>query len=298
LNSYNLSNLAGSLEGRKKAKNEGEQRSISRPALTIIGDSTPDGLYGWLSTSELESGFLPRFMIFNMSEKSWSNVHNEKNGAKPGKRLTDSLTLLVEEMDRFDATENATPRKIPLSPEADAFLRKYIYQKRIRSGKISNNGLSEIYNRAGMKALRLSSLAAVAADFHSPLIELEHTVWATELIDMLDAQLLEKFSSGDVGRGQVKQEAEVLKAFTEITKLSKITRKKLGMSPKAAGDDRVCPHGILKSRVVQAPAFAEDRNGAVGAFDKCVDNLVRAGKLVKYPKDSGYDTVGDLLYMP
>lgn len=278
LNSYNAADVGGSIECRKKAKNEGEKPYIERPCLCVMGDSTPGELYGAVSTRELASGFLQRFMLFEVKPESWSLHSNSNSGLPLPKKLADKLGLLAEMMERFDADARAVPTRVRATAKAQKMLSDYALNKRkaIRRNTGPQNS-DEVYNRAGLKVARLATIVAVCADFHSPLIEEVHAQWAIELVERLDAQMLAKFSTGEVGTGQVKQEAEILGAAVRLSKLTLKERAALGMVSKVAKAKDFIPLSVLKAEVIQRSSFENDKAGAVTAFERCVASMVRAG---------------------
>jgi len=301
LNSYNASDIGGSLESRKKAKNEGERSFIERPCLCLLGDSTPGELYDAVSTRELASGFLQRFMLFDVKPESWSMHANPNSGGPLPKRLADNLSLLTEMMERFDADPKQKPRRVKATPECLKRLEEYALKKRqaIRRQSGPKNS-DEVYNRAGLKVGRLATIAAVCADFHAPVIDNEHVDWAIALVESLDASMLNKFTSGKVGTGQVKQEAEILAAAEEVCALTKKERMALGMPEEIAKLADFLPLSALKNAVVQNATFTNDKNGAVTAFEKCVASMVKAGVFSQvdpvYAADSlGFYNKGTLL---
>jgi len=156
---------------------------------------------------------------------------------------------------------------------------------------MSNKPEDEINNRAGLKVMRLATLAAVSEDYHSPLISVEHVSWAIKVIEWLDGDMLKKFSSGEVGSAQVKQEAVVLKAAKKITELSVKERLAKGMVEKVAAFIEMIPLADLKDACVNHNVFANDRLGAVTSFEKCVDSMIKAGKFGKVETAYAADTL-------
>jgi hypothetical protein len=181
-------------------------------------------------------------------------------------------------MERFDATQNAKPRVVQGTPEAIETLNDYCFKKRMHNmDSPEERPEDEVYNRAGLKVTRLCTLAAVCADPHSPLIELEHVQWAIDMVGSLDGDMLKKFSSGEVGSSQVKQEAVIRKAAEAIMLWTHKQRAAAGMSEKVIVIPALMPLAQVKDACVNHTAFAGDRLGAVTAFEKCVDSMVKSG---------------------
>lgn len=301
LNSYNSAGQGGSSEGRRKAQKTEEKVYVERPCLCLAGEATPESLYGSMTTRELATGFLQRFILLDVPESSWSAEENAKNGASPPLELINKLEQLAIAMDTADVSGKYTI--IDSSPEATKILKDYRDQKR-REIMSLPDGLAkkEVINRAGLKALRVASVLAVSADFYSPRIEAEHALWAINFVEKTDGCVLARFDTGEVGSGQVKQESEILRVARSVKKMDLPTRRGLGMNRKVAKEDTMMPLAVIKKMVVNNAAFSGDRLGAVTAFERCVDAMVRAGVFVKVTEAmaaNDYDHMnGVLLCLP
>jgi hypothetical protein len=258
----------------------------------LAGEATPESLYGAIGGRELSTGFLQRFMIVNVPKDSWSLTENPDNAKSPPKELLDKLERLIQHVDSLEVEGRKGKDFIVVEgeKEATALLHSYRMEKR-REIMNCPEGLArkEVINRAGLKVLRLASSFAVAADPFVPVLTLEHAKWAIAWVEQCDGEMLAKFSSGEVGSGQTKQEAEILKAAKEISALTERQRAKLGMVPKVAEVADLIPLSVLKERVVSGNAFANDRLGAVTAFEKCVDSMVKSGTFTKIERDAAID---------
>jgi hypothetical protein len=280
LNSYNSAGKGGSSEGRRKAGGSDEKVFIERPCLCLAGEATPESLYGAMTTRELSTGFLQRFTLLNVPNASWSMEENENHGAPPPRSLIERLCQLSLMMDTADVNNKFTV--VEATPEAHNLMKSYRDAKR-REIMQCPEGLSkkEVINRAGLKVLKIATLLAVSEDFYAPLVKVEHARWAIDFIEKTDSEILGRFDSGEIGSGQVKQESEILKACVSTSRMSKSDRRGLGMTRKVAEETNVVPLAVLKKIVINNAAFATDKIGAVTAFDKCIESMVRAGVFTK-----------------
>ena len=289
LNSYNSAGKGGSSEGRRKAGGGNDEKVfIERPCLCIAGEATPESLYGSMTTRELSTGFLQRFMLLDVPLSSWSMEENKNHGAPPPKELVARLEQLALAMDTADVSGKFTV--VETTQEAHDLLKKYRDTKRKEIMQCPD-GLSkkEVINRAGLKALRIASVLAVAADFYTPILTVEHAKWAIDFVESTDAAVVARFDSGEIGSGQVKQESEILKACVATAKMSKKDRRALGFTKKISTEFNIIPLSILKKLVVNNAVFATDRMGAVSSFDKCVDSMVKSGVFVKLSEAQAFD---------
>jgi hypothetical protein len=288
LNSYKASDAHGAIRARRKAQGVDGVESIPRPCLVLAGEATPESLYGAMGTRELATGFLQRFLLVDVPTTSWSLDENPEASKAPGSRLLDKLEQLVVFCDSLEVESRKGPDHICLDgdPKALELLQEY---RRSRRREIMNcpDGLvrKEAINRAGLKAVRIAGILAVAADIHAPRITVEHAEWATRFVDRTDDALLGRFASGEIGSGQTKQEAEIRKAAHDIRAMATAARKRLGMTPAVARDSAMLPLSVLKARVVHSATFSTDRAGAVTAFDRCIDSMVKSGTFSKVQDD-------------
>lgn len=284
LNSYNAAGQHGSIEGRRKANGIEGVASIERPCLCLAGEATPESLYGNMTSRELATGFLQRFTVVNVPPASWSLEENAKSSAPPPRSLVDRLEQIALAADVADV--KGTSRIVDGTAEALEMLRNYREKKR-REIMQCPDGLSkkEVINRAGLKVLRIASLLAVSSDYYTPKITVEDAQWAINFVDYMDNDMLSKFSSGEVGMGQVKQESEILKAAASFSSMEKSARRKLGMTSKVAAEKKILPHALLKQAVINSAAFSNDRMGAVSAFEKCLDHMEKSGVVIKVKED-------------
>jgi hypothetical protein len=289
LNSFNSAGQGGSSEGRRKANSSDEKVCIERPCLSLAGEATPESLYGSMTTRELATGFLQRFILLDVPLSSWSLEENPRHGAKPPQELVERLEQLALMMDTADATGHYD--SVASSKEASEILRDYRNTKRAEIMACSE-GLAkkEVINRAGLKVVRIATLLAVSADFHTPLIRKEHALWAIRFVEQTDAAILARFDTGEVGSGQVKQELEILKACKTISKLPHADRLKMGFNRKTAPEANLIPLHVLKKFVINNSSFASDRLGAVTAFEKAVESLCKSGVFSKVSPDVAVDS--------
>ena len=292
LNAYNAAGAHGSIKARRRAQGVEGVESIERPCLVLAGEATPESLYGTMTQRELATGFLQRFMLLNVARESWSLYENADAGKSPPKDLLDEIERLVLQADAMEVEQRKGKDfvLVKCSPEASKLLHDYRVAMR-EQGRDSLDGVAmkEVITRAGLKATRLASLFAVGSDIYDPVVTLEHAEKAIELIQKCDGDLVLKFTTGEVGTGQVKQESEVIKAAKYLCGLTIKERAAQGMERKVARDKTLVPLSLLKAQVVNSNSFASDKVGAISSFEKCVESLVKAGALIKIKEDMAID---------
>lgn len=297
LNAFNGAGVTGSIRTREKAqRGENDVRVIERPCLVVAGETVPETLYGTMTQADAADGFLQRFLLLDVEADSWSSKANKGYGKLPSKSLLDDLERLVMLVDAFDvdnSVKHKEPVEVQATPEAHAMFDDFEFQKRECNRRGEGSPADrELGNRAALKAWRLASLLAVAADFYAPRVTAQHLKWAIDFVTRCDNALASKFSGGEIGSGQTKQEAEIRKAAKYLCGLELKKKRALGMCKQVAALPDLIPLHVLKDHVVLSAAFAEDRNGAVTAFEKSVESLVRSGFFSKISEDRALDNYG------
>jgi hypothetical protein len=298
LDAFNAADRSGQLRCRKRAQRAEGPPIIERPCVCLVGETTPTSMFDSLSIRDISTGFLPRLTILESAPDSWSDEENPQHGALPSKKFMDKLEELFIVTNAADLKNSYTV--VEQTEAAEKLLKAYRYNKRKITRNCDSPVEKDVINRAGLKVLRLASLLAIAEDFYNPTISVEHAKWSINFIDRTDEAVLQRFTSGNVGQGQVKQETEILRVVRKLAQTSVKERIRMKMVPKVAKDRTVIPYGTLKNRCVGLSCFASDRAGAVSAFDKAVKNLNESGVLITLPQQMAadrYDTVrGKLLF--
>lgn len=282
LNVFMQSGEENYLQRRRKAKQKGEEvdtTAIQAPCLVLGGECTEKKLDECMSASDLSGGFLQRFNILYADKASISRFSNTNNRIPMPEDLVEELLEFFVYCDQLAASGEFVT--VPANEKASKMLSDYDHIKRGLTLDGENETINELYNRSGIKAIRLASQLAVSADFRNPMLTEEHAKWAMEFEDEGDARLLVKLTSGEIGSGQSKQEAQLMAVFEQYEKMSTAARKKAGIPATMAPHKNQLPHAFLKSKVVMLSAFQEDRNGSVTAFERCLVHLVNTEKIVK-----------------
>lgn len=276
LDVFDLAAEGGALLGRRTADRAGDR--FRRPLMVMAGETSPEVLYEGLTSNAVLSGFAQRFLLVNVADSSRSSPNYDTAKPVPAE-IIDALQGLVQQMTQWRVKEKT--RRVSISDKAladmKAFSRKVLMLERHGEERPL---IREIRNRSASKATRIASLLAVAANPAAPVIKQSHIKWAVDFVEKLDAELIEKFTNGDVSTGQVKQEAEIMKAIQHAMTLSVGKRRSSGMSLALAQSRALCPLTFIKRAVQGHPAFVNDRAGTVTALSNRLSSMVAVGELV------------------
>jgi hypothetical protein len=252
---------------------------VASPALTILGESTPEAFYSALSTTMLLDGLVPRFLIV---EYTGPRPPKNRNAFAPPpeslvRRVADLATTVLQ------MAANHTTFDVPLDPEASALLDAYDKEC---DNKINSNpdpSVREVWNRAHLKALKLAALVAVGRDMHTPVIGAADARWAMELVHADATHMEGRFAKGDIGDGESVLFASVRRLVNEYSQRKWKDVKGYTVVSEAMHRDGIVPQSYLAQRTATLAAFRNHRLGATGALKLVLSTLVEQGELAEIP---------------
>lgn len=245
---------------------------VYSPALTLLGETEPDGFFANLDENMISSGFLPRFLAI------------EYKGERPKRNLQPMATPPAELVARLIdlaaavlAAEQAHTVNPVIMDDAARKVLDVFYDHADEQMRGQGETIRQLWNRAHLKALRLASLIAVGVNPYQPTVTHEHATWAVDMVKRDVATIQDRFMSGDVGEGDSKLQNDLLA----------VIRKYLA-SPGDAWDayhERGCiPMRLLQQRTGNRTAFRNHKLGANRALKDTLAALVDAGVLVQVAK--------------
>ena len=137
-----------------------------------------------------------------------------------------------------------------------------------------NEVTQQMWNRAHIKALRLSALVAVGVSYTAPLVTHDIARWSIDMIEKDVSIMLDRFAAGDFGEGDAKLQ----------TDLCAVIRQYISFKTKAATpyQSQGCiPMRVLMQKTACRAAFRKHRNGATAALKDALAALVTSGVLVQ-----------------
>jgi hypothetical protein len=276
LETYSMSGRDNVMGEGAYASSEKNTKIVVAPAVTIIGDSTPETFFGGLDESHLASGFVPRFLVVEYpGDRPNQNPH-------AGQPPPGDLVVKVADLAATCSTMTRDNRFVQVPPDSDGHRLLSDFNKEV-DDKIrgSDEAHRQAWNRAHLNALKVASLLAVGCNHHDPRIIGEHALWAINLVRRSVACVLSRFETGEVGGGEMnKARAEVMKKAREFNKLSPDKLVKYGVHESMIG--KVIPFTYFSRRLV-APSgvrpFSE--KGGSDLLAKTLKEMVESGELAK-----------------
>lgn len=284
LDLYNKSGHGQTVQASIYSKKEDSVGVTDAPAVTILGESTHKLFYGALTEDMIAAGLLPRFLIIDYSGE---RVANNKNAhtVQPSFALIERFSALIAQCEMTANSNRFIDVKI--SSEAEAILDKFDNFADIKINRARDDVLEELWNRAHMKALRLSALIAVGVNMIEPTITAEYATWAINLIQNDIKILTSRFESGEIGSSshEIKQSKEIIRvirdyATSDYDKVKKYVTEK----SERLHHDKVIPYVYLNKRLSAASVFRLDRAGATVALKRAIQNLVDSDRIKEVGK--------------
>lgn len=176
-------------------RQEAAQRCIHRPALTLLGMTTPRTFYDSLTEQAIEGGFLNRLLVVE------STVGRQLSRIADPLEVPDSLVewcRAVREgqggnLAGFDlaADHVPVPRVVDFDAEAKSLFRDYEAECLAAMDRLDPEGLAELEGRSVEKALRIALGLAVSDNVVAPVIRAEHALWAIAYVRYYTAQTID-----------------------------------------------------------------------------------------------------------
>lgn len=270
--------------------------AVQAPAVTILGESTPESFYNYLNEGQIESGLLPRFTILEYTGGRPPTNKEAFQAPSPNlvTKFSDFLTIALT------TQQNNTCCPVATDADAQALLNKYdIYVDKKINVEGSIDIVRQLWNRAHLKVLKLSALIAVGKSPHQPAISVSDVNYAIDFVTRDVNTLLTKFKQGGIGFGAERQEKEIKEAvlaYAKFTKKQKITYR----VPKQVMDTAFIPYGYLRRKLRKRTAFLNDRLGATLALNNVLKDMVSAdiiGKVDPIEAKTKYNVSSDLYYI-
>ena len=260
---------------------------ILSPALTLLGEGTPESFYGNLNENMITDGLLPRFLVFEHKGKNpyMSENHHE---ARPSFDLVTKLASLCAEC--LTRQQMGEPRTVQLDTEAKLIFDNF---GREATDKVNETKLEitrQLWNRAHIKALKLAALIAVGINYLEPTITKNEAKYCIDIVTKEVESMIEKFANGDVGvmtshnideYKQVKEVGRAIQEWTRPDNKNHITYKITDEMHK----DNIILHNALQMKLYPSSSFKNDKFGANSAIKKAIQYFIDAGDIAEVSRN-------------
>lgn len=251
---------------------------VLSPALSMIGESTPEKFYEALDESMISSGLLPRFTVveYRGIRPPFNAAHVH---AQPSFDVVEKLSTLCAHALMLNSQHKAI--HVQMTQEAKDLFDKFDVHCDENINTSDREIRRHLWNRAHIKSMKLAALIAVGCDPYNPCISTEVATWALNLIVADVRNLLSRFDSGEIGtdNDESKQLSQVVRVISEyiLSPWSEVEKYKAG-SAHLHGE-RIIPYSYLHKRLSQISVFRKDRMGNSGALKRSLKTLAERGDI-------------------
>lgn len=282
LDLYNKSGANDFYRGSAYSQSEKNIKEIKSPNLTILGEGATGSFYESLELRNIASGLIPRFLIFEYHGIRVAD--SEIDPWEPPANLTAKLVLLLQTA--YMSGRNESVCNVPRDHEANAYFKQYGLDCDANVNDSGGGVIEELWSRCAMKALKIAAVLAASDNPVNPVINIAYAKYAINLVNILTKGVLDKFSTGEIGEGDHRQEHDFLKSFGAYEKLTpKKRRDGYNVSKPLSVYDEVVPYNYLKSHLKLRASFKNDRRGAFAAIDGMIARLIRDGVIQEVPAE-------------
>jgi hypothetical protein len=271
------------LSGKSYSKVEDSMLGVARPALSFLGETTPNTFYESLTQDMLADGFMSRFLVIE-----YQGDRPDTNHARSVELEPEELPRLQEILMRAMAYQNLLNCPDPTVVQyqnLDAEEKLAHFELECADAiRAAGNDESQrmMWNRGHIKALQIAALLAIADDPANPKIHLGHATWGITLVRKDIAVFKSRLLGGDIGAGDHARES---KLFSLIRKYFTEPVGKGYMVPAGMKEAGIIPRRYLQMSTSKTASFVNHIGGAPGALKITLNTLVENGALMLVPKD-------------
>lgn len=172
--------------------------TVQSPAVSLLGESTPESFYRGLTEGLVADGLLPRFTVieYRGERVPLQEMRSEAPSPKLKERLAGLCVhalSLMQKREVIDVGYSDAARA-----DFDDF-EKACTTKVNEANRAGNIVAANLWTRAHMKALKLAALVAVGVNPYHPTITVNEALWAIQIEKETVRNLLSRFESGEVG---------------------------------------------------------------------------------------------------
>jgi len=268
-------------------------KTIMSPSLTLLCEAAPRELFDKMNASHIASGFLPRFSIIEYS--GGRPKSNRNANVPPSEYLVGRFAELADKSLLIQHDQNVCV--VQCTQEAKDKLEAYDHKvDAYWNNPTIPEATLELWNRAHLKVLKISSLLAVGVNCQTPVITLDQVQWAIKFVNKDVNYMINKFATGGIGTGATAQEKAVKSCITKFMGLTPLQKTRKAKARKAVTAGLI-PYLYIKQEVGSKSLFENDKMGSVFALDKVLKEMVKSAELVLVDKVTArneYNTAGVL----
>lgn len=175
-----------------KQQQAAKRKVVDRPALTVVGLTTPSAFYGALKSRRVASGFLNRFCVIETDTPRGDFVMPTLEGV-PEEVVAWSRQLIAPagDLDLITrCTDLPDPRRLVIPSDATSLFVAFRRECNRMADGLESEALGELPMRSAEQSMRLALIATLADDPTAHRITTSHAVWGIEVARWLLQRLV------------------------------------------------------------------------------------------------------------
>jgi hypothetical protein len=251
---------------------------VQAPNVTILGETTPETFFDGLDSSHISEGLIPRFLVIQYAGNR--PPRNKAAGSPPSKNLIEKFSEIV--MIALTTNQNNQCIDVSVDPHASKWMDDFDALCDERINGANQDVEIQVWNRAHLKALKLSALIAVGCSPHQPLITADLAEWSINFIKRDVEAMASKFSTGDIGHGDAKVSADLQRVIHNYVLGAFEEAQNYGVDNQMFSD-KIIPYCYFIRKTACLAAFRKDRRGSTVALKSAIQDCVDSNLLVEIP---------------
>lgn len=266
---YSRSGWKQSQQASAYSDEEKNTSIVQAPNVTLFGEATQSSLLEKMTEDHIMSGLLSRFSIIEYT--GLRPPLNEGHGFDPSPELAEKVAFMGAQA--LYTAKNCTCQDVPLDTEADDLQRAFNQECDTLINAKKGGVVSELWNRAHIKVLKLSALVAVGVNPITPVINREYMEWAIAFVKRDVHTILAKFEDGETS-GVNEQEDIVRKVIREYGSYTPEQRKGYGVTAEKLLTASTIPEAYIRRRLRQVNCFRNAQQGPALAIKQVLADMV------------------------
>lgn len=285
-NLYQKSGPAAMVGGIRYSQADNNIASVSGVSYSMIGETTPSTFYAALTESMMEDGFLSRFLAIEYTGDR--PPANRNQILIPDAGLVEVLSAMGMAAQRV-TTSTQPSMLVNRTEEAALIMERFEKECDDKINSTDTESYRQMWNRASLKAMRLSALLAVADHYLHPIINAEHIGWAIDVVRR-DIKIMHgRIETGDVGSSDMTRERKMHSIIRNYMEKDLTESQADAQKLKKFG---IIPRKYLQIYCSQSVAFTKYRGGATQALNLTLQSLIDSGYLAEVDKATAVGTYG------
>lgn len=279
--------MAGGIAYSDAAKSVKVNVSI---AYSLIGETTPARFFESITSDMMSDGFLSRFNVIEYEGERPDKNRNPLE--RPDERLVHRLADMLQQAQQLYLTDKFQPvqREAAVALLVEAFDNEC--DRRIREAG-DDETQRQMWNRAHLKALRISALLAVADNYIAPCITTEHFEWAEMLVRRDIAVFTRRLRSGEIGEGSDEgRERKLLDLCRDYLAMADADVPGSWKPLEGLRQRGLVARKYLQNRTQRLAAFEKHPRGHKAALETAIQTAVDNGHLMPVSKARLADDFG------